>query len=93
MGLSDMSAEDLNARENAHGGDTEEANASLDQARDFLRDLLKNGPMLVQEINDRLGKLASPGLPCGVPKTRKKSRRSARRSTARPIQNRPGPGS
>jgi hypothetical protein len=54
-GLSDLSAEDLNARENAHGNDTEEANASLDQAREFLRDLLKNGPMLVQEINDQAG--------------------------------------
>ena len=51
-----LTAEDLNARENAHGNDSEAADSALDQAREFLRDLLKDGPMLVEEINAQAGK-------------------------------------
>ena len=49
-GLSDLTAEDLNAREQTHGGDTDEANSALGQARDFVREVLGDGPMLVDEI-------------------------------------------
>jgi RecA-family ATPase len=49
-GMSDLTAEDLNARECAHGNDTGEAQSALDQAREFLRDLLQDGPVLVDEI-------------------------------------------
>jgi putative DNA primase/helicase len=49
-GMSDLTAEDLNAREATHGNDTEEAQSAIDQAREFLRDILKDGPVLVEEI-------------------------------------------
>jgi hypothetical protein len=49
-GINEMSAEDLNARENTHGGDTEEATSALMDAREFLRTVLQDGPMRVDEI-------------------------------------------
>lgn len=49
-GLSDLTADDLHARETAHGNDTEEANCALDQARAFVREILQAGPELVDDI-------------------------------------------
>src|SRR5262249_32109033 len=49
-GLSALTAEDLNARETVHGNDTEEASSALDHAREFLREVLKDGPLLIEEI-------------------------------------------
>jgi transcriptional accessory protein Tex/SPT6 len=49
-GMSDLTAADLNAREVAHGNNTEEAQTALDHAREFLREVLTNGPVLVEEI-------------------------------------------
>ena len=49
-GKSDLTSEDLNMRESLHGNDTEEANSALDQAREFVREMLKDGPVLVDEI-------------------------------------------
>ena len=49
-GASDLTAADLNAREFVHGGDTEETNTALDEAREFLWEMLKAGPMLVDEL-------------------------------------------
>lgn len=49
-GLSDLTAEDLNARECAHGNDSQEAQSALDQAREFLRDILQDGAVLADEI-------------------------------------------
>ena len=49
-GKSDLTAEDLNARECAHGNDPQEAQSALDQARDFLREVLRNGPVLTDEV-------------------------------------------
>ena len=43
-GKNDLTSEDLNMRESMHGNDTEEANSALDQAREFLREVLKDGP-------------------------------------------------
>jgi hypothetical protein len=48
-GLSDLTAEDLNARECVHGNDTEEAQSALDHAREFLREVL-DAPMRVDEL-------------------------------------------
>jgi AAA domain len=50
-GTSPLTSDDLNARESMHGNDTEEANSALDQAREFLREVLKDGPMLVDDIH------------------------------------------
>jgi RecA-family ATPase len=49
-GKSDLTADDLNARESAHGNDSEEAQSALDQAREFLRKILQDGPVLVDDI-------------------------------------------
>jgi hypothetical protein len=49
-GLSELTVEDLNARQYAHGGDSDEANTALDQARAFLRDMLGEGPVLVDVL-------------------------------------------
>jgi len=49
-GLSDLTAEDLNARETLHGDDTQEANSALEEARRFLRELLQDGPVLSDEV-------------------------------------------
>jgi putative DNA primase/helicase len=49
-GMSPLTGDDLNAREYAHGGDTQEANSALDEAREFLREILQDGPLLVDEI-------------------------------------------
>jgi len=49
-GKSDLTAEDLNAREGAHGNDTHEAQSALDQAREFLREVLTDGPLSVEEL-------------------------------------------
>jgi RecA-family ATPase len=50
-GMSDLTAEDLNARENVHGNDTDEASSALEEARAFLREMLTDGPMLIDELN------------------------------------------
>ena len=49
-GLSDLTAEDLNAREFVHDADPHEEATALDQAREFLRDMLPDGPMLVEDL-------------------------------------------
>jgi RecA-family ATPase len=49
-GKSDITAEDLNARETVHGNDTQEAQSALDQAREFLRDFLREGPERVEDV-------------------------------------------
>jgi RecA-family ATPase len=49
-GISDLTSEDLNARESLHGNDTEESMSALGEGREFLRGLLKDGPVLVEEI-------------------------------------------
>jgi hypothetical protein len=49
-GKSDLTSEDLNMRESLHGNDTEEANSALEQAREFLREVLKDGPVPVDDI-------------------------------------------
>jgi hypothetical protein len=49
-GLSALTADDLNARETVHGNDTEEANSALEQAREFVREILHAGPQPVDEI-------------------------------------------
>jgi AAA domain len=49
-GKSDLTSEDLNARESAHGNDTQEAQSSLEQAREFLREVLRDGPMPVEDL-------------------------------------------
>ena len=49
-GLSDLTAEDLYARDTGHGGDTEEAHSALDAAREFLREVLTDGPQLVDDL-------------------------------------------
>jgi len=49
-GKSALTAEDLNAREMAHGGDTEEATSALDAAREFLREMLKDGAALTDDV-------------------------------------------
>ena len=49
-GKSDLTAEDLNARECAHGNDTHEAQSGLDQAREFLREVLTDGPLSVEDL-------------------------------------------
>jgi hypothetical protein len=48
-GQSDLTAEDLNARECMHGNDTEEAQSALDHAREFLREVL-DAPMHVDDL-------------------------------------------
>jgi RecA-family ATPase len=49
-GMNALSSEDLNARESLHGNDTEEEQSALDQAREFLHEVLKDGPVLADEI-------------------------------------------
>jgi hypothetical protein len=49
-GKSDLTADDITARETAHGNDTEEANSALEAAREFLREVLKDGPLLVDDL-------------------------------------------
>jgi hypothetical protein len=49
-GLSDLTADDLNARECAHGNDSAEAQGALDEAREFLREMLRDGPVRVDEL-------------------------------------------
>jgi hypothetical protein len=49
-GVSDLTAEDLNARECVHGSDTEATNTALDQAREFLWEMLKAGPMRFDDL-------------------------------------------
>jgi hypothetical protein len=49
-GKSDLTSEDLNARESAHGNDTQESNRALDEARAFLRDMLKDGAIAVKDL-------------------------------------------
>jgi hypothetical protein len=51
-GMSDLTADDLNARESAHGNDTDEANSALDQAREFLRTVLADAPVLVDKLRE-----------------------------------------
>jgi RecA-family ATPase len=55
-GKSDLTADDLNARESAHGNDSEEAQSALDQAREFLREILQDGPVLVDDIKTQARK-------------------------------------
>jgi putative DNA primase/helicase len=50
-GLSDLTSDDLNARESVHGGDTDETNSALEAARDFLREMVKDSPVLVDELS------------------------------------------
>ena len=50
-GKSDLTSEDLNMRELLHGSDTEEENSALEQAREFLRKILRAGPVLVDEVS------------------------------------------
>ena len=52
-GLSDLTADDLNARESTHGTDMEEAQTALDEARAFLREVLSDGPMVFDEIRSQ----------------------------------------
>ena len=49
-GKNDLTSEDLNMRESMHGNDTEEANSALEQAREFLREVLKDGPVPVDDL-------------------------------------------
>ena len=49
-GMSELTAADLNAHELRHGGDSDEANSALDAAREFLREVLTDGPQLADEI-------------------------------------------
>jgi hypothetical protein len=49
-GLSDLTDADLNARETIHGNDTQEAESALDQAREFLREVLADGPLRVDDL-------------------------------------------
>ena len=49
-GISALTSEDLNARESLHGNDTEEAQSALDQAREFLREVLREGPLPVEDV-------------------------------------------
>ena len=49
-GKNDLTSEDLNMRETLHRNDTAETNSALEQARDFLREVLTEGPMLVDDI-------------------------------------------
>jgi hypothetical protein len=49
-GRSDLTADDLNARETTYGGDHDEARSALDAARAFLREVLTDGPQLIEEI-------------------------------------------
>jgi len=48
-GISELTSDDLNARECLHGNDTEEAQSALDRAREFLREVLA-GPLPVEEL-------------------------------------------
>jgi hypothetical protein len=48
--LSDLTVDDLNAREFVHGNDTEEAQSALDQAREFVQEILRDGAALVDDI-------------------------------------------
>jgi hypothetical protein len=50
-GTSDLTSDDLNARETVYGNNTEDANSALDDARAFLREILRAGPVLVKEIH------------------------------------------
>jgi putative DNA primase/helicase len=49
-GMSDLTAADLNARATAHGNDTQEASSALEQACDFLSELLQDGPALASDL-------------------------------------------
>jgi hypothetical protein len=49
-GKSPLTADDLNARDTAHGGDTDEATSALDGAREFLREVLAAAPVLVEDL-------------------------------------------
>ena len=55
-GTSDLNSEDLNMRESLHGNDTEEANSALEQAREFLREVLKDGPVPVDDLRTQAKK-------------------------------------
>jgi len=50
-GLSDLTADDLNAREAGQCGGGDEDASAIEQAREFLREILSEVPMLVKEIN------------------------------------------
>jgi hypothetical protein len=50
-GMSDLTSDDLNARECLHGNDTEEAQSALDHAREFLREVLE-APMRVDDLRE-----------------------------------------
>ena len=49
-GMNALRSEDLNAREALHGNDTQEAQSSLDHAREFLREMLGDGPVSVEDL-------------------------------------------
>jgi AAA domain len=49
-GLNPLTSEDLNMRESLHGNDTQEEQSAVDQAREFVREMLTEGPVLVDEI-------------------------------------------
>jgi len=51
-GLSDMTADDLSARQQVHGGDAEEAQSALEQAREFLHAALSETTALVSDLFD-----------------------------------------
>jgi RecA-family ATPase len=55
-GKSEFTAEVLNDLEVAHGNDTDEANSALNQAREFLREMLDEGPVLVDELRSQAKK-------------------------------------